>query len=430
MAMAGSEYVWTGAEWEWLEKKDTKTSVRDFSNKYGGSFVDSEVIEGSGDDYDDNYDDEDYEEDYNYHDETDKKLSKETNPTPNIFTGYPVSSDDEDFSEGSGDSDLLLKVTDSDSDHRITPTKTDFDHVTDSDHFPKTTDKDSKIKEKEPIKKEDNDDSDIYVDGTSWQDPNKNWKNANTDSGNAIKTTDTDSDYVFKTTESETEIKEKEHFEEDKDDSDIYVDGTNWEDPNNNWKTEDVHEDTDDKKSVYVETTDNEDTHTDDKNNGDIYVESTNWQDPNNNWQTEDVPEDTEDNQDIYVETSDTKEEDAVVDHEVIHTEDKGVYNEVPQKPMVPDLPQSTPTPKESDPEVSSKGPTTIQHPASFFAQPGILAAVIGGAVVGLLCAILLVMFIVYRMRKKDEGSYALDEPKRSHTKNSYSKPPSREFYA
>jgi len=69
-------------------------------------------------------------------------------------------------------------------------------------------------------------------------------------------------------------------------------------------------------------------------------------------------------------------------------------------------------------------------RPASFFAQPGILAAVIGGAVVGLLCAILLVMFIVYRMRKKDEGSYALDEPKRSHNVNSYSKPPSREFYA
>lgn len=29
----------------------------------------------------------------------------------------------------------------------------------------------------------------------------------------------------------------------------------------------------------------------------------------------------------------------------------------------------------------------------------------------GLLCAILLVMYLVYRMRKKDEGSYALDEP-------------------
>jgi len=71
-----------------------------------------------------------------------------------------------------------------------------------------------------------------------------------------------------------------------------------------------------------------------------------------------------------------------------------------------------------------------VNRPASFFAQPGILAAVIGGAVVGLLCAILLVMFIVYRMRKKDEGSYALDEPKRAHNVNSYSKPPSREFYA
>lgn len=57
--------------------------------------------------------------------------------------------------------------------------------------------------------------------------------------------------------------------------------------------------------------------------------------------------------------------------------------------------------------------------------------AVIGGAVVGLLCAILVVMFIVYRMRKKDEGSYALDEPKRSPANNSYAKNANnREFYA
>lgn len=70
------------------------------------------------------------------------------------------------------------------------------------------------------------------------------------------------------------------------------------------------------------------------------------------------------------------------------------------------------------------------QHAPSFFAQPGILAAVIGGCVVGLLCAILVVMFIVYRMRKKDEGSYALEEPKRSPTANSYTKNSQREFYA
>lgn len=50
---------------------------------------------------------------------------------------------------------------------------------------------------------------------------------------------------------------------------------------------------------------------------------------------------------------------------------------------------------------------------------------------VGLLCAILVVMFIVYRMRKKDEGSYALDEPKRSPAVNSYAKNTNnREFYA
>lgn len=60
--------------------------------------------------------------------------------------------------------------------------------------------------------------------------------------------------------------------------------------------------------------------------------------------------------------------------------------------------------------------------------------AVIGGAVVGLLCAILVVMFIVYRMRKKDEGSYALDEPRRSPAAAAYPKAGAphhnREFYA
>lgn len=47
----------------------------------------------------------------------------------------------------------------------------------------------------------------------------------------------------------------------------------------------------------------------------------------------------------------------------------------------------------------------------------------------GLLCAILLVMFIVYRMRKRDEGSYPLDEPKRVPLTSSYS-PNDKEIYA
>ena len=48
----------------------------------------------------------------------------------------------------------------------------------------------------------------------------------------------------------------------------------------------------------------------------------------------------------------------------------------------------------------------------------------------GLLCAILLVMFIVYRMRKKDEGSYVLDEPKVRSPSNPYARGANKEFYA
>ena len=86
------------------------------------------------------------------------------------------------------------------------------------------------------------------------------------------------------------------------------------------------------------------------------------------------------------------------------------------------------PPPRRENTPIITDVPTN--RPVSFFAQPGILAAVIGGAVVGLLCAILLVMFIVYRMRKKDEGSYILDEPTRTHNGNLYTKTPNREFYA
>ncbi|XP_063601830.1 syndecan-like [Penaeus indicus] len=95
--------------------------------------------------------------------------------------------------------------------------------------------------------------------------------------------------------------------------------------------------------------------------------------------------------------------------------------------------PSTTPQPTYTE----DRGMDTIQihttktddRQVSIFAQPGILAAFIGGAVVGLLCAILLVMFIVYRMRKKDEGSYPLDEPKRMPLTSSYS-PNDKEIYA
>jgi hypothetical protein len=65
----------------------------------------------------------------------------------------------------------------------------------------------------------------------------------------------------------------------------------------------------------------------------------------------------------------------------------------------------------------------------SILSRPGFLAAIIGTTVVGLLLAVIIVMFVVYRMRKKDEGSYALDEPKASPTIG-YTKTHDREFFA
>jgi len=110
---------------------------------------------------------------------------------------------------------------------------------------------------------------------------------------------------------------------------------------------------------------------------------------------------------------------------------DGGIYVEGPTQKKPTAVDQDVKSDSNSrDPSISSQPKNGVPRPTSFFAQPGTLAAVIGGAVVGLLCAILCVMFVVYRMRKKDEGSYALDEPKRSPTVNAYAKHPSREFYA
>jgi len=57
------------------------------------------------------------------------------------------------------------------------------------------------------------------------------------------------------------------------------------------------------------------------------------------------------------------------------------------------------------------------------------VAAVIVGGVVGALFAAFLVMLLIYRMKKKDEGSYTLEEPKQANV--TYQKPDKQEeFYA
>ncbi|XP_006001159.1 syndecan-1 [Latimeria chalumnae] len=58
-----------------------------------------------------------------------------------------------------------------------------------------------------------------------------------------------------------------------------------------------------------------------------------------------------------------------------------------------------------------------------------VLAGVITGGIVGLLLAVVLLVLMVYRMKKKDEGSYSLDEPKQSN--GGYQKPQKQEeFFA
>ncbi|KAJ8259653.1 hypothetical protein GJAV_G00171920 [Gymnothorax javanicus] len=58
------------------------------------------------------------------------------------------------------------------------------------------------------------------------------------------------------------------------------------------------------------------------------------------------------------------------------------------------------------------------------FSKPEVLAALIAGGAVGLLFAILLILLLIYRMKKKDEGSYDLGK------KPIYTKAPTTEIYA
>ncbi|CAH8484259.1 unnamed protein product [Schistosoma haematobium] len=67
---------------------------------------------------------------------------------------------------------------------------------------------------------------------------------------------------------------------------------------------------------------------------------------------------------------------------------------------------------------------------SKILSQPGVITGIVGSVVLVLLLLILLILFCIYRLRKKDEGSYALDEPKKLPTVDTYTRAPTREFYA
>ncbi|XP_061671597.1 syndecan-2 [Syngnathoides biaculeatus] len=81
----------------------------------------------------------------------------------------------------------------------------------------------------------------------------------------------------------------------------------------------------------------------------------------------------------------------------------------------------------------TTSAPGSAQEPIevrteNLFQRTEVLAAVIAGGVIGFLFAIFLILLLVYRMRKKDEGSYDLGERKPSGA--AYQKAPTKEFYA
>lgn len=91
--------------------------------------------------------------------------------------------------------------------------------------------------------------------------------------------------------------------------------------------------------------------------------------------------------------------------------------------------------PEETYLQTSTYEPKTTQKSSrskllAIMAKPGILAGIVGGAIIGVLTAGLLIMFIVYRMKKKDEGSYALEETKKPLNAYDYRHCPTKEFYA
>ncbi|XP_034724927.1 syndecan-4 [Etheostoma cragini] len=93
----------------------------------------------------------------------------------------------------------------------------------------------------------------------------------------------------------------------------------------------------------------------------------------------------------------------------------------VRQSNEIPRLSNEAPPPGEDQPSN-----VLMAHAAedSIFNKTEVLAALIAGGAVGLMFAVLLVLLLIYRMKKKDEGSYDLGK------KPIYKKAPTTEIYA
>ncbi|KAL0594922.1 Syndecan-4 [Plecturocebus cupreus] len=129
--------------------------------------------------------------------------------------------------------------------------------------------------------------------------------------------------------------------------------------------------------------------------------------------------------------------EDSKIGPKVIHPlvsldnhipEKAGPGSQVPTEPKKLEENEVIPkriSPFEEGEDVSNKVSmsSTVQG-SSIFERTEVLAALIVGGIVGILFAVFLILLLVYRMKKKDEGSYDLGK------KPIYKKAPTNEFYA
>ncbi|CAK8696651.1 syndecan-2-like [Clavelina lepadiformis] len=84
-----------------------------------------------------------------------------------------------------------------------------------------------------------------------------------------------------------------------------------------------------------------------------------------------------------------------------------------------------------NDEQITSNAETkTVTVSGSFLQSTHFMAALVVGGCVGLLFAICVIMLLAYRMRKKDEGSYALDEQKKPASPSAYQYTQGQEYYA
>ncbi|XP_028854984.1 syndecan-4 isoform X2 [Denticeps clupeoides] len=139
---------------------------------------------------------------------------------------------------------------------------------------------------------------------------------------------------------------------------------------------------------------------------------------------------DDEDDDDYYdSELSGSGDDESYEDTKMITQKPVLIDNRIPEGRLIP----KDPKPTINDMDLIEQNEVAPKHlhvemshatDEGFFKQTEVVIALIAGGVVGLLFAVLLILLLIYRMKKKDEGSYDLGK------KPIYKKAPTAEIYA